>query len=164
MILATHAVGGAVTALLLRRWPVFSIVAALLSHFVLDAIPHWHYPLRSLHRDKNWAIASRITFNRGFLRDLLVTGLDCGLGVAISLDAALTFQPDHVGLALLGASAGVLPDFLQLIYHILPRPLRPLQKFHLWIHAKAKLNDRLLFGVGSQILLVLCFIALLAWQ
>ena len=162
MILATHAVGGAVTALLLRRHPFLALLAAILSHFVLDAIPHWHYPLRSLHRAKNRKIASRINFNRGFLRDVLVTGLDCGLGMAIALDAALIFQPHQVGLALGGALAGVSPDFLQLIYHIFPRPLRPLQKFHLGIHAKTQLDHRPILGVAAQILLVIFFLGLLA--
>lgn len=160
MVLTTHAVGGAATAILLRRYPVLGLIAAFISHFVLDAIPHWHYPLRSLHRDKNQRLTSRVTFNRKFLRDVVVTGLDSALGVALVLDIVLVFKPQFVGLALAGAICGVLPDFLQLIYHIFPRPLRPLQRFHMWIHARTHLDDRPILGIGSQIFLGLGLVGL----
>jgi hypothetical protein len=48
MILSTHAVVGGAIASLFPSHPVLVAVAAFASHFAIDAIPHWDYPLRAI--------------------------------------------------------------------------------------------------------------------
>jgi hypothetical protein len=48
MILSTHANFGGTIASLFPSEPLFAVVAGFASHFAIDAIPHWDYPLRSI--------------------------------------------------------------------------------------------------------------------
>jgi hypothetical protein len=55
---------------------------------------------------------------------------------------------------LAAAFGAILPDALQFVYYRLrPRWLTPLQRFHLWIHARYRINSHF-WGVVSQSLLV----------
>ena len=45
LILATHAIVGAATASQIPNHPVIALLAGIASHFAIDAIPHWDYPL-----------------------------------------------------------------------------------------------------------------------
>jgi hypothetical protein len=47
LTLTTHAIVGAAIASVIPAHPFFAIAAAFASHFLLDAIPHWDYPIRS---------------------------------------------------------------------------------------------------------------------
>jgi hypothetical protein len=47
MILTTHAVVGAALATFLPSHPVIAFAVGFASHFVLDAIPHVDYPIKS---------------------------------------------------------------------------------------------------------------------
>lgn len=164
MILVTHAVAGAAAGVALRAHPLLAFFAGFISHFVLDAIPHWHYQLKSF--EKEHGTAKTLGFkndDRALLRDVLVTGLDCAAGFAIAFVAVWRSAPDAIGPALLGAVGGILPDFLQLLYYLFPRsPLRFLQRFHLWIHADTRLDDLPMIGVSSQFALLVFFAAALA--
>ena len=48
MILSTHAIVGGAIASLFPSHPALVAVAGFASHFAIDAIPHWDYPLRSI--------------------------------------------------------------------------------------------------------------------
>ena len=48
MILTTHAIVGGALASLFPTHPITAIAAGFASHFVIDAIPHWDYPLQSI--------------------------------------------------------------------------------------------------------------------
>jgi hypothetical protein len=48
MILSTHAVVGGAIASLVPSDPILAAAAGFASHFAIDAIPHWDYPLRSI--------------------------------------------------------------------------------------------------------------------
>jgi hypothetical protein len=55
----------------------------------------------------------------------------------------------------------MLPDPLQLLQKLYPRePLRSLQQFHVWIHAKRRLSWPL--GVSSQVSFVVLVVGLRA--
>lgn len=164
MILVTHAVAGAAAGIVFRTHPVLAFFAGFASHFVLDAIPHWHYELTSFEKDDASGKKVRFSKNdRALLRDVLVTALDCGAGFAIAFYAAWTSAPDAIGAATLGAVGGVLPDFLQLVHYLFPNsPLRFLQNFHLWIHADTRLDHRPAIGISSQLALLVVFAATLA--
>lgn len=163
MILSTHAIAGAAIATLLPNNPGLAFLAGFISHFLLDAIPHWEYNLSSATEDKKHPLNSTISFNKEFAIDLVKTGSDFTLGIFISL---LFFSNSLWPVSwtiLWGAIGGVAPDFLQLVYWKLRvPPLTWLQRFHIWIHAKKKLNDRPALGISLQVALVLAIILLFA--
>jgi hypothetical protein len=45
MILSTHAIVGGAIASLFPSHPILIAAAGFTSHLVIDAIPHWDYPL-----------------------------------------------------------------------------------------------------------------------
>lgn len=162
MVLMPHALGGAVAGLLFRDTPLAALGAGFLSHFVLDAIPHWHYTLRSKKRSLDRHAADRWTFDRTFLFDLCFIGLDATLGMVLVIAATASLPPvERVSLAL-GAVGGIMADAFQLIYAIFPHsPVKYLQRFHMWAHSVRRLDDRPLLGIGSLVVFALCMFAVL---
>lgn len=160
MILAPHALVGAAIAVIFRRHPLIAVVAAFLSHFVLDAIPHRVYKLNSIKEDSSQLLGA--TFNpKGLVKDFLKTGVDFGVGLAIALVISDVFFPKYFWLSFFGAAAGVLPDFLQLMYYFFPNsPLSYFQWFHKKIHMKEHSdgNSEFLHNVSYQILFSLVVI------
>ena len=146
MILSTHAVVGAAVATLLPRDPVLVFAAGVASHFVIDAIPHWDYPLRGLKVGRSQT--GRIKLNRALFRDVSLIGLDACVGLALAI--LLFGQSAPLWVIGLAAFAAMLPDPLQVVHRLYPHePLRTLQRFHEWMHTDTKLGWRI--GVGSQI-------------
>ena len=145
MILATHAIVGAAVASQIPNHPITALVAGIASHFAIDAIPHWDYPLRSILRGSK---GSPLTLDKGMLVDFSLIAIDglAGLAIALSLFA----QPSALLTILLGALGGMLPDAFQFVHRLYPRePLRTVQRFHIWIHAKQKLDWPV--GIASQL-------------
>ncbi|RJP45759.1 hypothetical protein C4587_00385 [Candidatus Parcubacteria bacterium] len=163
MTLTAHAVFGTAAALVFRENPVAAFVAAFASHFAADAIPHWDYSIRSFTEHPSDYRKSSFTFGKQFRRDLFVSGLDCTLGFFASLAAAAALHPGYIRIALIGATGGVLPDFLQLMYYLMPRPFEKLQKFHWAIQKNNVLKKKYpLFGISSQAALVLAALAVIS--
>lgn len=105
MTLAVHIiVGGAVAQL--TPHPALGFLMGFASHFLLDALPHWDYHLNFLHNGKG-------SFS---FRDLVKLGIDSGLGLAALLLLISYFDAFNLWLAFAGATGGLFPDFLQLIY------------------------------------------------
>jgi hypothetical protein len=147
MVLSTHAIFGGAIASLFPSEPILTVVAAFASHFAIDAIPHWDYPLRSISVGKG-ADNRRLKLTRTVMIDLVCIGVDACAGLALAIWLFAT--PASGWVVSLGAIAAMLPDPLQFLYSIHPRePLVSLQRFHGWVHSKRKLAWRL--GVGSQI-------------
>src|SRR5215813_5502703 len=92
MILSTHAIVGAAIASFLPSHPTAAFVLGFASHFVLDAIPHWDYPIRSAAVDPK--IGAPMTCDRALLRDAIVIGSDGLLGI---LGALLLFASSDGG-------------------------------------------------------------------
>ena len=157
MILSTHAIVGGAIASLSPSYPEIAFVAGVASHFAIDAIPHWDYPLRAISVKPD--VSSTMVPNLLLFRDLGLIALDAcvGLGMALWLygsSAAAT-------AVLLGAVGAMLPDPLQIVHKLYPRePLRSLQRFHGWIHTKRRL--RWPFGVSSQLAFVFLVVGLAA--
>ena len=156
MTLTTHAVVGAAIAGALADKPILAILLAFLSHFILDAIPHWDYTPRSAVRNPDRPLDNDLKIGHAFFFDLLVIAGDFFLGLFL---AALVFYsaPAHVVLiALLGAIAAMAPDFLQFVYmkwrH---EPMTSLQRFHLASHAKRDLKAYPVAGVTIQLIVIL---------
>ena len=146
MILSTHAVVGAALATLLPHDPMLVFAAGIASHFVIDAIPHWDYPLRgiSVGRSKTGAIR----LNRALFRDACLVALDGCAGLALAI--LLFGHSAPIWIITIAACAAMLPDPLQVAHRLYPRePLRTLQRFHEWMHSDRRLGWRM--GVGSQL-------------
>ncbi len=161
MILVTHGFIGAAIGRLLPYNPLAAFALGAASHFLSDAIPHWHYPLLSQKRDKENPMNNDLIIGKGFLTDLVGIGLDCALGLVLPI---IIFQ-GWDGLAnpspaiLAGAIGGILPDPLQFLYMKWKKgPIVALQRFHMWIHAKTDLDRHHLLGIGSQFLVIVASI------
>src|SRR4029453_4731092 len=151
MILSTHAIVGAAIASFVPSHPTTVFVLGFGSHFVLDAIPPWDYPIRPASLGPE--IGAPVTFDRALLRDVVVIGSDALLGI---LGALFLFaSPDGLWSILLGPFGAMLPDPLHTIYaHFPHEPLRTLQRFHRWIHTDKGIKEDIILGVGSQIAFV----------
>jgi hypothetical protein len=84
MILSTHAVVGGAIASLFPSHPVLVAVAAFASHFAIDAIPHWDYPLRAI-RSKPGANNRRLLADQKLFLDLALIGCDACAGLLIAI-------------------------------------------------------------------------------
>lgn len=154
MTLATHAVVGAAAAQLFPSNPALAFLAAFLSHFAMDAIPHWDYKLLSKNGED-------MVIGKEFIIDLMRVGFDFLLGITLSF---LFFQPEGQPIQwtiLIGAVGGVLPDPLQFAYwKFRHEPLLSLQRFHIRAHAKKRFKNPFM-GISLQIIIVLAAVFLI---
>jgi hypothetical protein len=144
MLLTPHILVGALTGAKIQS-PWFVFILAFISHFILDAIPHREYEIRSLKRKK---------INKKFLLDFLQVLTDLSIGIG-----ATTFFVWHTpyrNYALLGMLAAILPDGLTFIYwRTKISILRPITDFHCKvIHPKNNKNTPLIWGLGSQLIIM----------
>jgi hypothetical protein len=147
MILTTHAIVGGAIASLIPTHPVLAVAGGFASHFAIDAIPHWDYPLHSIALGKE-ADNRGLKINAALVSDLVIVGVDASVGLVI---AVIWFASTASWVTIaIAAIAGMLPDPLQFVHSFYPRgALEPLQRFHSWIHSKRPLRWGL--GVSSQI-------------
>jgi hypothetical protein len=83
MILSTHAIVGGAIAGLFPSHPVLVAAAAFASHFAIDAIPHWDYPLHAI--SVRPAAGSRaLKLDRRLWGDLSVIALDACAKVGVA--------------------------------------------------------------------------------
>jgi hypothetical protein len=147
MILSTHAVVVGAIASLVPSDPILAAVVGFASHFAIDAIPHWDYPLRLISVGKG-AGNRRLRLNQAVIIDLISIGVDACAGIALAIWLFAT--PASTWVIALGATAAILPDPLQFVHSVHPQePLVTLQRFHERVHSKRKLAWKL--GVSSQI-------------
>jgi hypothetical protein len=124
LTLTTHAIVGAAIACVMPAHPYLAISSAFASHFLLDAIPHWDYPIRS--DAVKPGICAAIKFDGAMLADVLAISADALLGLSLQF-AYKTFPRE---------------------------PLISLQGFHSWIHSKRDLRTRPVLGLATQIGLI----------
>jgi len=157
LTLTTHAIVGGAIASLMPAHPWLGLSLAFASHFLLDALPHWDYPIRS--SSINPDIAARMKYDGALIADLLTIGFDAALGIVVAVTLFKAQTPTSYLLALGGACAGIFPDALQFAYMPFPhQPLTSIQRFHEWIHTTHRMSKRPLLGITSQIALVVAFI------
>ena len=106
MILCTHAVVGAALASFLPSHPAAAFAVGFASHFALDAIPHWDYPIKS--RSVNPRIGAPMVFDGALLHDVVAIGCDGLFGILAAL--LLFASPASLWAILLGAIGAMLPD------------------------------------------------------
>ncbi len=161
MILSTHGIVGGAIGYLLPQNPILSFFLGCISHFVIDAIPHWQYRVFSSKLDHENPLENDMVLNKWFVVDLFDIGLDFLMGLTISV---FVFHPEaSLDMALIsvltGALGGVFPDPLQFLYWKMPnKPLRQLQRFHIWIHSEMNIDKKHLLGIITQIAFAIAII------
>ncbi len=164
MTLATHGVVGSLVAQSLAWNPALAVPVAFLSHFALDAIPHWDYKLHSVGGDYNDSMTWTFSYGYSFIKDGLKVGFDFLIGVILSvvIFKILGVQMSWVGWV--GLVIAVSPDFFHFIYgHFPNKAIGLLQRFHKLAHSKIKIESRPALGVGLQALLVGVFVFVFSW-
>ncbi len=153
MTLATHGAIGAIIVTQMPNHPVLGFCLAFISHFLLDAIPHYDYSLASLTHNPSDPMETRVRFNRAFLFDMTKVGGDFLIGCIAAL--ILFWNTSSLILILAGVAGGVVPDFLQFLYFKIQRePLVILERLHVWIHTKNRMKTMPIFSFVSQFILV----------
>lgn len=110
-----HALTGAAIGLAVQQ-PLLVVPLAFLSHFVLDALPHFDHPFYTFGHKHAWKF---------YVTDAVI---------AISGMAAVLFLAPHLALAvLLGAAFAVLPDATLIHYYTKGKPKHWFHNFHLGI-------------------------------
>lgn len=116
MLLSVHVIAGAAISLAVRQ-PVLSAPIAFATHIVLDAVPHWNYPVP---RERTLR-----SFWKSFGPDMLVT-------ILVTLGLVVWFW-DMWPLVVWGVAWAALPDFLTLY--------RKTKPWSIWLRAYYKMHN-----------------------
>ena len=155
MTLATHGVVGALVAQSLAWNPALAVPVAFLSHFALDAIPHWDYKLHSVGGDYNDSMSWTFSYGGSFIKDGLKVGFDFLVGVILTYIIFMILGVHMSWVTWVGLVMAVSPDFFHFIYgHFPNKAIELLQRFHKLAHAKIKIEGRPVLGIGLQALLI----------
>lgn len=157
MLLAPHILVGAAAAAQFSN-PFIGMLFAFISHFALDAIPHWEYSIEPLKQIKTRGIK--------YVRPILyrvVFDLTAGFILVI---AAMAISEKNISLdiGIFGGFFGALPDGLSLLLFLRPKnkPLLIIHAIHRKLHFdKQKGLPPLRIGLTTQavaLLLALYFL------
>ena len=145
MTFGTHMVVAAAVALPVLHNPAAAFAVGLASHYVVDAIPHWDWPLKSLEKKpEEGHFASTVNFSFGAISiDLLRIAIDTSMGL-VALGVVYLIAGHAWSLIALAAAAfgGILPDGLQFLFFATRARSRVLeyhQRFHDAIHTDNKI-------------------------
>ncbi|TSC61227.1 MAG: hypothetical protein G01um1014107_77 [Parcubacteria group bacterium Gr01-1014_107] len=148
MIITTHAVVAAASAQILSQGPFGAFLVGFLSHFALDSLPHWDYPLETLTRGLSF---------RSIIKDFLKLSLDFLTGVSLVLFFFQWQEPLNLilWLAVLGS---ITPD----IFHNIAsfwrtKILKAFSELHNRFHCPEDLKNPWL-GIIIQFFIVAAFI------
>lgn len=156
MTLATHIVTGAAAARIFATHPAEAFVIGLASHYILDSIVHWDYPIKAYFSHKDSPAETKVHLNKDIFIDVGKVLFDVSIGFVIVFFAHREIVNGNLLLLTVAALGAVLPDFIQFVYGIYKIPLLGfMQRFHHFMHAARTLNDRPIIGVGSQICLII---------
>ena len=146
MVLSTHAVIGASLAGALGANPALGFLVGVVSHFAIDAIPHWDYQLRSVD-----LAPSR--------RNLQIDAAKILLDLSLGFLACLGLFGGVSGYAVISsftirALGGIFPDLLQVVYFASRRRyLARLQRFHQQLQTNKALAGKPWLGASLQVAL-----------
>lgn len=152
--------------------PALVFVAAIASHYLADAIPHWDWHLSSVKEDLSDKHDHNLILEKTInVRDLLKISLDIFTG---SLIAFLILRPElnikeltPLALSIFG---GILPDMLQPVFWVWKEknPFMFIKRFHSFMHSKIYLGRRfwtakkyIIIGKVSQTIIALLTIWLI---
>ncbi|MEK7647390.1 MAG: hypothetical protein AAB378_03445 [Patescibacteria group bacterium] len=161
MILSSHVVIAAAASAPLLAHPLTAPKAAailavsVLSHYAVDAIPHWDYNLSSVVKiDDSRGAGGRqfLPRRRLFFEDLGKAALDGLLGLAVTfLMLNLSWNWSDIALLLWIAFSAVLPDVASMFYIIFPHaPFSWFHKAHI-VHTSYRWRYSWVSGALSQV-------------
>ncbi len=162
MVLTPHSIAGAAIASFFKLNPFTAFFAGFLSHFFLDAVPHWDYKLKSEYKDLENPMNGDLIIGRDFYFDLVKIGFDALLGLSL----AVFFFNFGLGVSLEIVLAGVIgalaPDALQFVYTKWRKePLISLQRTHLlFINFFQKKIESPFWGLSMYCFVVVLFLFL----
>lgn len=139
MMLTPHIlVGTAIGYKIHSYW--FIIIFSIISHFILDAVPHKEYNISHLRSGK---------LSKDFLKDFSKVVLDGLVGLTLGLLLTGFKDLDYV---IVGMIAGAFPDFLQFLSFIFnSKILNSIRKFHHKIHIFNNKDFPFWTTLGSQV-------------
>lgn len=146
MTFGTHMVVATAVALPVLHNPAAAFAVGVASHYVVDAIPHWDWPLKSLEKKpEEGHFASTVNLSFGAISiDMLRLAVDVSVGLA-ALVAVYLIAGGTWSIVALAAAAfgGVLPDGLQFLFFATrSRMLAHHQRFHDAVHTEIKIPHR----------------------
>ena len=158
MILTSHAIIGVAAASAFPSHPVLAFSAALASHYIMDAIPHWEYYLLSSKKDLKNPLNNDITIGKDFISDLKKVSFDMLLGIIFSFFTFyfIGFDVSSLPILIAGITGGIAPDILQFAYfRFRHEPFKSLYLFHYYVHSRMeKLEEHYVIGIFLQILTI----------
>ncbi|MBI2635258.1 MAG: hypothetical protein HYW79_01810 [Parcubacteria group bacterium] len=161
MTLASHII---ISGLLGATTNNYFLAATLgfLSHFIVDAIPHWDNYLSPDFESR--AKSKKILFlkDRFLYKELGKIAIDILIGLSVlSLMFFKNYEIGDLSYAAIAVFFGVLPDPLQLLYLMTNwRPLKPNHKIQLYLHTLIyKEKPSFWLGITTQVTtIILVFI------
>lgn len=164
MVITPHLLIGAVIGAEIKHFG-WIIVLGLLSHFVLDKIPHWDYgkKVEKIPRDKN--------FKKNLFVEFLKIGVDGLIGLVIVVPIIWQkdmINPEYIFFILVGVLASLLPDILLgasklfYIYNKFKKISKSYADFHhKFLHHPKHIRKPTLLGLGTEIIVSIVAILIL---
>lgn len=151
MVLSAHAVVGGAIGALVRGNPLVAFLYGFISHFILDMIPHYDYPIRSGFVDPHGE--DKKILLKQILLDTFSVGFDILLGIVLAYIFFEANDPTYSWL--FGAVGAIVPDALQFVYGLWKKPpLTWLQKVHEAVHTNIKFKKNPFIGMSVQVFFV----------
>jgi hypothetical protein len=167
MIYTSHIVIGAAIGAKAQSLGLI-VILGLLSHLILDLIPHYDYSLKKIvafvHKKKGG-------LHKGVFIDCLKVIIDILLGLTIVFfvlykkDFFININYTHLWLIIAGIFFSTLPDLTQTFFHLFPSKIgKKYIKFHhtLHWHNKQKEGKITFFGLTTQIIVIVISVFLLS--
>jgi hypothetical protein len=137
MLLSVHVLAGSTIALAIGN-PVLSAPICFATHFILDALPHWNYPIPKKHTH------SLKVYYKYFGPDLILT-------VVVEILLLIKFKQFWY-LIIWGSFWAILPDYLTLYKY--KKPYKTLLKAYFTFHDKLQFEVDKASGIAIQSLTV----------
>ncbi|OHA03077.1 MAG: hypothetical protein A3C92_01925 [Candidatus Sungbacteria bacterium RIFCSPHIGHO2_02_FULL_53_17] len=152
MILSTHIViAAALTRPLAAAHPLLTFAVSLVSHYAADAIPHWHYPTRTILKTEDPAARRWRGTASAYTTDALAFAVDASAGIGVVWFLARPATADAWIWLAVAASGSILPDFLQGVYMAGASFLQRHQIIHHRIHSSILLDAYPWIGIPFQL-------------
>jgi len=155
MILTSHIIVGGLLAGQLSTYGgsitgmanyFFQAAISLASHYLLDMVPHWEYPIGEFKRISETHEPQLA--KKAFWFDLAKVGADALIGFSILFLSGYFLEIGWKSL-IIGGIFGILPDSLSFLSWFSPSSvLQTHNKFHQSIHTKIKAGSKL--GIATQ--------------
>jgi len=113
MILASHIIVSGLLGATTQNY-LLAAVFGFVSHYILDAIPHWDY--LSDEFESRAKTEKGFFKNKKFWRELINVALDILIGLGLLFIFLKYYKNPQIIPAIIGVTFGILPDPLSLLY------------------------------------------------